>query len=48
MNVNVIPHTFLINANNEIVWQHNGYAPGDEIELYNKVKELAGGKAITQ
>jgi cytochrome c biogenesis protein CcmG, thiol:disulfide interchange protein DsbE len=40
MNVNVIPHTFLINSKNEIIWQHNGYAPGDEKKLFEKIKEL--------
>jgi peroxiredoxin len=28
------PHTFLLNGNGEIVWQHNGYAAGDEEEVY--------------
>ncbi|MCB0793828.1 MAG: TlpA family protein disulfide reductase [Flavobacteriales bacterium] len=42
MNVNNIPHTFLVDGSGQIVWQHNNYQPGDEIELYKKVKELAG------
>ncbi len=40
MNVNNVPHTFLVDANGKIVWQHNNYAPGDEHELYKKIKEL--------
>ncbi len=40
MNVNNVPHTFLVDGNGKIVWQHNNYAPGDEFELYEKVKEL--------
>ncbi|MCU0318531.1 MAG: TlpA family protein disulfide reductase [Flavobacteriales bacterium] len=44
LNVNNVPHTFLINGKGEIVWQHNNYEPGDENELYHKVKELVGKK----
>lgn len=40
MNVNNVPHTFLVDGNGKVVWQHNNYAPGDEYELYEKVKEL--------
>jgi len=41
MNVNNVPHTFLVDGQGNIVWQHNNYAPGDENELYKKVKELS-------
>lgn len=44
LNVNNVPHTFLVNGKGEIVWQHNNYEPGDELELYAKVKELVGIK----
>lgn len=44
LNVNNIPHTFLVNGNGEIVYQHNNYEPGDEDELYRKVRELTGKK----
>ncbi len=44
LNVNNVPHTFLVNGNGEIVWQHNNYEPGDENELYRKVLELTGKK----
>jgi cytochrome c biogenesis protein CcmG, thiol:disulfide interchange protein DsbE len=40
MNVNNVPHTFLVDGTGNIVWQHNNYAPGDEDELYKRVKEL--------
>ena len=46
MNVNNVPHTFLINGDKEIVWQHNSYSPGDEIELYELVQKLARGESI--
>jgi thiol-disulfide isomerase/thioredoxin len=41
LNVTNIPHTFLLNKAGEIVWQHNSYAPGDEEELFEKVKALS-------
>lgn len=44
LNVNNVPHTFLLNGAGEIVWQHNNYEPGDENELYRKVQELSGKK----
>lgn len=40
MGVSSVPHTFLLNADKEIIWQHKGYVDGDEIELYEKIKEL--------
>lgn len=40
MNVNNVPHTFLLNGNKEIVWQHNSYADGDEKELLEQLKKL--------
>jgi len=44
MNVNNPPHTFLYNGKGELVWQHNGYAPGDEEELYKQIKKLLDEK----
>lgn len=44
LNVNNVPHTFLVNGAGEIVWQHNNYEPGDENELFRKVLEVAGKK----
>lgn len=48
MNVNNVPHTFLLDGNGEIVWQHTSYAPGDEAHLYERVKKLANGEKITE
>jgi len=42
MNVNNPPQTFLVDGNGKVVWQHVGYAPGDEEELYEEVKKLLG------
>ena len=46
MNVNNVPHTFLIDGEGNIVWQHNSYQPGDEDELYELVEKLAAGESI--
>jgi alkyl hydroperoxide reductase subunit AhpC len=40
LNVNNIPHTFLVNDKGEILWQHNSYAPGDEDELFEVIKKF--------
>ncbi len=41
MGVNNVPHTFLVNGKGEIVWQHNNYSPGDELDLYDKILEIS-------
>ena len=41
MNVNNVPHTFLVDGNGEIVWNHNNYSPGDEEELYEELVKIA-------
>ncbi len=46
LNVNTIPHTFLLDGNGNIVWQHNGYASGDEDILYELIQKLSRGEAI--
>ncbi len=46
MGVNNVPHTFLVDGNGNIVWQHNSYSEGDEYELYELIKKLAEGKSI--
>ncbi len=42
MNVQNIPHTFLIDKNKKIVWEHTSYTDGDEEELFDEVKKIAG------
>ena len=34
------PHTFVINGEGEIVWQHKGFQPGAEEELIEQVRKL--------
>ncbi|NTW33403.1 MAG: TlpA family protein disulfide reductase [Bacteroidetes bacterium] len=46
LNVNQVPHTFVVNGNGEVVWQHVTYTEGSEIELYNVVKKIVAGENI--
>lgn len=39
LNISDIPHILLI-KNGRIVYQHNGYVPGNEEELFEKIKAL--------
>lgn len=48
LNINLIPHTFLLNANREIVWQHNSYTEGDEIKLFEMIQKLVAGQPIEE
>lgn len=46
MNVNNVPHTFVLNGNGEIVYQYNNYVEGEELKLYEIVKKVAKGEKI--
>ena len=40
MGVSSVPHTFLINGDGKIVWNHKGYIDGDEEELYEQILSI--------
>ncbi len=44
MGVNNVPHTFLVDAQGNIVYSHNNYMPGDEDKLYEEIKKVAKPK----
>lgn len=46
MNVNIPPHTFILNGEGQIVWQHVGYLEGDESEYIEIVEKLVNGESI--
>jgi cytochrome c biogenesis protein CcmG/thiol:disulfide interchange protein DsbE len=46
MNVNDIPHTFLVNGKGEIVWQHKTFSEGSELDLIKLVRKLNKGEEI--
>lgn len=48
MNVNMIPHTFLLDGDGKIVYQHTSYYEGGEYELYELVKKVANGENISE
>ncbi len=41
LNFQAIPQTFLVDAEGNILFQHEGYTPGDEYELEEIIKEHA-------
>jgi thiol-disulfide isomerase/thioredoxin len=46
MNVNAVPHTFIVNGKGEIVWQHTSFSEGSELELISLVRKLNAGEPI--
>ena len=46
MNVNIPPHTFIVNGNGEVVWQHIGYLEGDELEYIEIVEKVIAGEKV--
>ncbi len=42
LNFQAIPQTFVVDTEGNIVYQHEGYNPGDEYELEKFIKKLAG------
>ncbi|MCF8368472.1 MAG: TlpA family protein disulfide reductase [Bacteroidales bacterium] len=46
MNVNVPPHTFIVDGKGSIVWQHVGYLDGDEGEYIEIVRKVIAGESL--
>ena len=42
LNFQNVPQTFLLDREGNITYTHSGYVPGDEIELEEKIKAIAG------
>jgi len=40
-NVASVPFTIMLDAKGNVVFEHTGYAPGDELELEDRIKELS-------
>lgn len=47
MNVNNVPHSFLINDKGEVIWQQNSHTVGDEHRIYEIIRkyEMNGGQS---
>ena len=46
MNVNLIPHTFLLDGTGKVVYQHTSYYEGLEDEFFELIKKVAAGEKI--
>jgi thiol-disulfide isomerase/thioredoxin len=46
MNVNMPPHTFIVDGNGNIVWQHVGFKEGDEAQYIEVVRKIVKGEKI--
>ncbi len=46
MNVVNVPHTFLVDGNGKIVWQHTSFADGDEKKLFESIKKVVKGEEV--
>ena len=40
MNFQSVPHTFIVDASGNIVWEHDGYTEGGEFEMEEVLKKL--------
>ena len=47
MNVNAVPHTFVVNGKGEIVWQHTSFSEGAELDLINVVRKVNAGEPVS-
>ena len=41
LNFQTIPQTFIVDSDGNVVYSHNGYNPGDEEELADKIESLS-------
>ena len=46
MNVNNIPHSFLLDGKGNVAWQHTSYLEGDEAETFQMIKKVAAGESL--
>lgn len=46
MNVNMPPHTFILDGSGNIVWQHVGFKDGDEAQYIDVVRKILKGEKI--
>ncbi|MFV0366165.1 MAG: TlpA family protein disulfide reductase [Mangrovibacterium sp.] len=40
LNVTNIPQTFIFNPKGELIYQHQGYTPGSELEILEKIRTM--------
>ncbi|MCC5943907.1 MAG: TlpA family protein disulfide reductase [Bernardetiaceae bacterium] len=44
LNVNNVPHTFILDKNGKIIYQHTAYNPGDEYEYLRVLREYVASQ----
>ena len=44
MNVNMIPHTFVLDGEGRVVWQHTSFSEGAELQLIETVRKVIAGE----
>lgn len=47
MNVNMIPHTFVLDGNKNIVWQHTSFSEGAELDLIEVIEKVKAGEDVS-
>lgn len=48
MGVNMVPHTFILDGDKNIVWQHTSFTEGGELEMFEVIKKVANGEEIDE
>jgi len=46
MGVNLIPHTFILNSDKEVVWEHTSFSAGGELEMFEILKKVNNAEKI--
>jgi len=46
MSVNMIPHTFILDGDGNIVWQHTSFSEGGELQVIENVRKVLAGQKI--
>ena len=48
MNVNMIPHTFILDGDGRVVWQHTSFSEGGELQLIENVRKIIAGEELDE
>lgn len=48
MSVNQVPHTFILDKDRNIVWHHESFSEGGELQLIELIRKLINGETISE
>ncbi len=48
MSVNQVPHTFILDKDRNIVWHHESFSEGGELQLIDLIRKLNNGETISE